>query len=47
MKKSWKSKVAKFTGNNRKLDKKILRLKASWDEVEEMLNKSVKSKKKK
>jgi hypothetical protein len=47
MKKNWKSKVAQMTGNNRKLDKKILRMKASWDEVEDILNKSVKIKKKK
>lgn len=47
MKKNWKSQIAKFTGKNRKLDKKILRLKASWDEVEDILNKSVKTKKKK
>lgn len=47
MKKNWKSKVAKMTGNNRKFDKKILRMKASWDEVEDILNKSVKVKKKK
>jgi len=47
MKRSWKSKLAKVTGNMRKLDRKILRLKASWDEVEDILNKAVKAKKKK
>lgn len=46
MKKSWKWKVAKVTGYNRKLDRKILKLKASWDEVEDILNKSVKKKRK-
>lgn len=45
MKKGWKMKVAKITGANQKLNKKIMRLKASWDEVEDILNKSVKKKK--
>ncbi len=44
MKKSWKTKVAKVTGGNRNLDRKIMRLKASWDEVEDILNKSVEKK---
>ncbi len=39
--------MAKATGGNRSLDKKILRLKRSWDEVEDILNKSVKRKKRK
>jgi len=47
MKKNWKSQIARLTGNMRKLDKKILLLKKSWDEVEDILNKSVKIKKKK
>ncbi|NLC19412.1 MAG: hypothetical protein GX757_09390 [Clostridiales bacterium] len=47
MKRNWKSKISKLTGNMRKLDRKILQLKASWDEVEDILNKSVKKKKKK
>lgn len=47
MKKGWKLKLAKLTGNNRKLNKRILRLKASWDEVEDILNKSVKPGRKK
>lgn len=46
MKKNWKWKVAKYTGHNRQLDRKILKLKASWDEVEDILNKSVKKKRK-
>jgi hypothetical protein len=46
MKNNWKAKVAKATGGNRTLDKKILKLKASWDEVEGILNKSVKKKRK-
>lgn len=47
MKQSWKSKVAKATGGNRELDRKIMRLKSSWDEVEGILGKSVKKKGKK
>lgn len=47
MKKSWKSKVAKATGANRDLDRKFLKLKSSWDEVEGILSKSVKKKRKK
>ncbi|HKL78867.1 MAG TPA: hypothetical protein VJZ06_10530 [Mobilitalea sp.] len=45
MKKNWKSKVAKATGNNYKLNKKVLRIKRSWDEVEGMLNGAVQRKK--
>jgi hypothetical protein len=47
MKKNWKSKIAKVTGNNRNLDKKVMRIKASWDEVEKILNTATKKKKKK
>ncbi len=47
MKKTWKSKVAKATGGNRELDRKVMRLKSSWDEVEGILSKSVKKKRKK
>ncbi len=47
MKKSWKFKIAKFTGANRNLDRKIFKMKSSWDEVEGILNKAVKKKKKK
>jgi hypothetical protein len=47
MKSSWKSKVAKATGANRDLDRKFMRLKASWDEVDGILSKSVKKKRKK
>lgn len=46
VKKDWKSQVAKATGGNRKLDKKVLKLKSSWDEVQGLLNNSVKKKKK-
>lgn len=46
MKKNWKTKVAKVTGGNNKLDKKVMKLKSSWDEVEGILNKPVKKKKK-
>lgn len=40
-----KNKVAKATGGNYKLNKKVMRLKRSWDEVEGMLNGSEKKKK--
>ena len=46
MKKNWKSKVARMTGGNRNLDKRILKLKSSWDEVEGILNSAVKKKRK-
>jgi len=46
MSNNWKGKVARATGGNRNLDKKIMRLKSSWDEVENILNKSVKKKRK-
>jgi hypothetical protein len=46
MKKNWKSKVAKVTGGNRNLDRRIMKLKSSWDEVEDILNKSVRKKRK-
>lgn len=46
MKKNWKFKVAKVTGGNRNFDRKIMKLKASWDEVEGILNSSMKKKKK-
>lgn len=42
MKRSWKTKVAKATGGNRNLDRRVMKLKASWDEVEGILNKAVK-----
>lgn len=34
MRKSWKQKVAKATGGNHKLNKKVMKIKRSWDEVE-------------
>lgn len=46
MKRSWKYKIAKATGANQKLNKKILRIKASWDEVNSILNGAVNKKKK-
>lgn len=45
MGKTWKQKIARATGNNHKLDRKILNLKTSWDEVEDILNKAAKKKK--
>ncbi|CUH93911.1 hypothetical protein [Herbinix luporum] len=46
MKKKLKYKIAKITGSNYKLNKKVMQLKRSWDEVEAMLNGAVKKKKK-
>jgi hypothetical protein len=46
MKKTWKHKVAKATGSNYKLNKKVMQLKRSWDEVEGMLDGQVKKKRK-
>lgn len=46
MKKGWKSQVAKVTGGNQKLDRKVMKMKTSWDEVEKILNTSAKIKKK-
>jgi hypothetical protein len=46
MKKGWKSKVSKATGGNRNLDRRIMKLKSSWDEVEGILNTAVKKKRK-
>jgi len=45
MKPNWKYKVAKMTGANRSIDKKILKIKTSWDEVSAILNSSAKRKK--
>lgn len=47
MKKGWKSQIAKVTGANPKLDRKVLKMKRSWDEVSGILNSSGKKKKKK
>lgn len=47
MKKTWKQKIARTTGNYRNLDKKVLKIKGSWDEVEKLLNSSKKKKSKK
>jgi hypothetical protein len=46
MKRSWKYKIAKITGGNPNLNKKICRLKCSWDEVEKILNGAGKRKRK-
>jgi len=43
MRKDWKYKVAKITGSNYKLNKKVMRLKKSWDEVEKILNQTAKN----
>ena len=41
MKKNWRYRMAKATGSSRSLDRKVLRIKRSWDEVEDILNKTV------
>lgn len=46
MKKNWKQKVVKITGSNYKLNKKVMQLKRSWDEVEEIVNGTSKKKRK-
>lgn len=46
MNRTWKQKIAKATGSYRNLDKRALRMKSSWDEVEKLLNMSVKKKSK-
>lgn len=46
MKQKWKYKLARATGSNYKLNKKIMQLKRSWDEVEAVLGGSDKSKRK-
>lgn len=45
MKKKLKNKISRATGCNYKLNKKILQLKRSWDEVECILNNVVNKKK--
>ena len=39
-----KKKMAKATGSNYKLNRKVMQLKRSWDEVEGMLNGTIKKK---
>ena len=46
MSQKWKHKLARATGSNYKLNRKIMQLKRSWDEVEGMLNGTVKKKRK-
>lgn len=38
--------IARATGSNYKLNKKVMQLKRSWDEVEGIINKTDKKKKK-
>ncbi len=47
MKNNWKSQVARVTGTNPKFDRKVLKMKKSWDEVSSILNSGAKKKKKK
>ena len=44
---SLRYKICKYTASNYKLNKKVLKLKRSWDEVESILNSAVNKKKKK
>lgn len=44
---SIKYKICKYTATNYKLNKKVLKLKRSWDEVEAILNSAVNKKKNK
>lgn len=46
MNKKIKFKLAKATGGNYKLNRKIMQLKRSWDEVEGILNGASKKKRK-
>ncbi len=46
LKSDWKRKAAKFTGGYRGFDRKIMKMKSSWDVVEGMLNGSAKKKRK-
>lgn len=47
MKKSFKSEIAKATSQNIELNKKVLQMKTSWDEVEGLLKSTTKPKKRK
>lgn len=38
MKKKWKGKLAKLSNCNRDLNRKVLKIKHSWDEVDNILN---------
>lgn len=43
---SWKAKLARATSGNIELNKKALKMKKSWDEVEKLLQPNKKTKKK-
>lgn len=45
MKNTWKLQISKITGNYPKIDKKLFRIKKSWDEVSGILNTGKKKKK--
>lgn len=45
MNRKLKYKLAKITGRNYKLNKKVMQLKRSWDEVEGIINGPAKKKK--
>lgn len=38
MKKKWKGKLAQLSNGNRELNRKALKIKHSWDEVDGILN---------
>lgn len=46
LKPTWKAKIAKTTGGNVNLNKSVMKLKSSWDEVEKLLGNAAKKKKK-
>jgi hypothetical protein len=46
MKNDWKLQISKMTGNYPKIDKKLFRIKRSWDEVAGIINTGIKKKKK-
>lgn len=43
----WKGSLSRMTGNYRTLDKKVLDMKKSWDDVEKLLSKTGPNKNKK
>ena len=47
MKPTWKQKVAKSTAGNVSLNKKVMKMKQSWDEVDKILSSAGGKKKKK
>lgn len=46
MKNDWRLQVSRVTGNYPQIDKKLFRIKKSWDEVASIINTGMKKKKK-